>query len=457
MAMYKHRLCYSGELLPEGDTAHILIQSLVPFDDQTDTLRFWAEDLNGDDDLFMLNDTLTSTYSLSLNGTYTIGGVNPDFATIADAVSALQTFAVCGPVTFLLRDGTYTEQFSIDSIPGSSALHTITFKSESQDSSLVTIQFNSTSTANYLVQLDGAKHIRFEHLGFKTINTTYANIFSLIDGAGDVQIEHCYLEGRSPTIISGNSYLCYTNDAFDGNVTLRNNYFLNGTRAIYLLGNYIAADRQDSFVIEDNRFVNQRTGGILLQQLRDISIERNNVISNTTATYSGIQIASSHGTNTIAFNKVNLSATGDGITINGVNNESGLAGLCMVYNNMSSVVSGSAFSMSTNRRLHFVYNTGYSAGTSASSHHAIKLFGGDSIMVLNNIGVANAGRAYSETFYIPIVNGDFNNYYTNGTELAYRANTPYANLAAWQAGTTLDSNSFSIDPLFRIRRGSAYS
>ncbi len=441
-------VAYSGELLPEGDTAHVLIQSLSMFDDQSDTLRFWAEDLNGDDDLFMLNDTLTSIYSLSLSGTYTIGGVSPDFATIADAVSALQAFAVCGPVTFLLRNGTYTEQFSIDSIPGSSALNTITFRSESQDSSLVTIQFNSTSTANYLVQLDGAKHIRFEHLGFKTINTTYANIFSLIDGAGDVQIEHCYLEGRSPTFVSGNSYLCYTNDAFDGNVILRNNYFLNGTQAIYLLGKFTPAERQDSFIIEDNRFVNQRTGAILAQQIKDISIGRNSVVSNTTATYTGIQLTSSHGTNTVALNKVNLTSTGDGITINGVNSESSLPGLCKVYNNMSSVVSGSAFTLSTNRRLQFVYNTGYSAGTTASSHHAIKLFGGDSITVQNNIGVANAGRAYSETFYIPVVNADYNNYFTSGTELAYRANTPYANLAAWQAGTSLDSNSLSINPLF---------
>ncbi|MBL0007202.1 MAG: right-handed parallel beta-helix repeat-containing protein [Saprospiraceae bacterium] len=439
---------FSGQLLPEGDTAHILVQATVPFNDQADTLSFWAEDLNGDDDLFMLNDTLTRTYSLSLSGSYTIGGVTPDFATIADAVSALQTFAVCGPVTFLLRNGTYTEQFSIDSIPGSSTLNTITFSSENQDSSLVTIQFNATSTANYIVQLDGAKHLRFEHLGFKIINTTYANIFFLRDGAGDVRIEHCYLEGRSPTISSGNSYLCYTNDAFEGDVELRNNYFLNGTRAIYLLGNVTPAERQDSFIIEDNRFVNQRTGAILAQQLKDISIERNSVVSNTTATYTGIQLTASHGTNAVAGNKVNLTATGDGITINGVNSESSLPGLCKVYNNLSSVVSGSACTLSTNRRVQFVYNTGYTAGTTASSHHAIKLFGGDSITVQNNIGVANAGRAYSETFYIPIVNGDYNNYYTSGTELAYRANTPYADLASWQAGTTLDSNSFSINPLF---------
>jgi hypothetical protein len=33
-------------------------------------------------------------------------------------------------------------------------------------------------------------------------------------------------------------------------------------------------------------------------------------------------------------------------------------------------------------------------------------------------------------------------------ELAYRANTGYANLASWQAGTSLDMNSLSVDPLF---------
>ena len=42
-----------------------------------------------------------------LSGNYTVGGSNPDFASLPDVTSALQTQGVSGPVTFNLRAGTY--------------------------------------------------------------------------------------------------------------------------------------------------------------------------------------------------------------------------------------------------------------------------------------------------------------------------------------------------------------
>lgn len=223
-------------LLTEGDTAHVILQTMTLFDDQADTLVSRAESLNGNADMFVANHTLREFYSLPLSGAYTIGGVSPDFATINSAMAALKNYSICGPVTFLLRgrNRICTEQITIEPIPGASATNTITITSESQDSSMVSMQFNSTIDANYLVQLDGAQHVHFSHLGFKTLNTTYANIFYVKDGSADIEMDHCYLEGRSPTISSGSSYSFYTSEAFGGNVYIHHNYFLNGTqRSIY--------------------------------------------------------------------------------------------------------------------------------------------------------------------------------------------------------------------------------
>jgi hypothetical protein len=84
------QVSFSGTLLPEGDTAHVILQTLALFDDQADTLIFRAESLNGNADMFVANDTLKEFYSLPLSGAYTIGGVSPDFATINSAMAALK-------------------------------------------------------------------------------------------------------------------------------------------------------------------------------------------------------------------------------------------------------------------------------------------------------------------------------------------------------------------------------
>jgi hypothetical protein len=131
-----------------------------------------------------------------------------------------------------------------------------------------------------------AQHVHFSHLGFKT-QYNDANIFYVKDGSADIEMDHCYLEGRSPTISSGSSYSFYTSEAFGGDVYIHHNYFLNGTRAIYIQGSPTPTSRQDSINISYNHFVNQRAGAIYAQNLRDVSIDRNRMISNTTATYTG--------------------------------------------------------------------------------------------------------------------------------------------------------------------------
>jgi len=73
----------------------------------------------------------------SLCGAYTIGGSNPDFATFTDAVAVLNAAGISCPVVFNVRDGEYNEQFVINDIAGSSEVNTVTFQSESGDSTAV--------------------------------------------------------------------------------------------------------------------------------------------------------------------------------------------------------------------------------------------------------------------------------------------------------------------------------
>src|ERR1035437_2825162 len=88
---------------------------------------------------------LSITNAQCLSGTYTIGGPSPNYTSFTTAVTALVSNGVCGPVTFNVRPGTYSEHFTIPQITGTSYSNTITFTAENGDSSSVLLTFAGTS------------------------------------------------------------------------------------------------------------------------------------------------------------------------------------------------------------------------------------------------------------------------------------------------------------------------
>jgi hypothetical protein len=85
---------------------------------------------------FYISLIIVPEYSFAqLSGNYTIGGTNPDFTIISDAVNELLTNGVSGPVIFNLRSGTYEENGGTErvlyidqQITGVSESNTITFQ-----------------------------------------------------------------------------------------------------------------------------------------------------------------------------------------------------------------------------------------------------------------------------------------------------------------------------------------
>ena len=102
----------------------------------------------------------------NLSGTYTIGD-GGDYATFTDAVLALNTYGITGPVTFDALDGIYEESIAIGPIAGTSIDNTITFKSQSDNADNVVIQYMSTSSSNnWLVKLDNSDYNNYPYLYF---------------------------------------------------------------------------------------------------------------------------------------------------------------------------------------------------------------------------------------------------------------------------------------------------
>lgn len=433
---------YSGSLAPEGDTAHLVIGIHNFSSFQSDSLRIWVSMPNNTNDLQPENDTLGSRFRLPLSGVYTIGGSSPDFTTISLAVAAINQFHTCGPVIFRIRDGVYTEQIILDSIPTTSVANTITFESESLDSNAVTIQYTpQNNTRPYVILLSGTDHVTFRHLGIKALPSSYSDVLELRYGADNTTVSHCILEGYH---FSSSSILikCLNYGGISDSLTVTQNYFLNGQQAIYL---YNGGNKQNEILIDGNRFVNQRYTSLDLGFIRRLYVRDNIFTSNTTySSFKAIDLSSSEIYTEVSGNNIVLDNTGDGMFLDGMNYGTN-PGITYIYNNMvKSAGSGSGIRIWNSENTLVNYNNCNLTGNGA----AFELVGGDSANVRNNIFVSNSGRAFSSFSFTPTVTSDYNDLLSTTGDLGYWHDTLYSTFAEWQLGTGFDSNSISIDPQF---------
>ncbi len=152
--------------------------------------KIWVDNPNGMNDLNRLNDTLNLDLFTALCGTYTIGGANPDFASFTDAALALNNAGVACPVVFKVRNGNYDEQMRLFKIPGASAVNTVTFESESGDSSKVQLHYKvSNPTNDYSIKFSGAEHVIIRKITVQRTNGFVALV-------SDDQSSNILLEGN---------------------------------------------------------------------------------------------------------------------------------------------------------------------------------------------------------------------------------------------------------------------
>ncbi|MEK7254246.1 MAG: hypothetical protein AAB316_05840, partial [Bacteroidota bacterium] len=94
------------------------------------------------------------------------------------------------------------------------------------------------------------------------------------------------------------------------------------------------------------------------------------------------------------------------------------------------------------------HNSVHQNGSNVSSRAYQSNGGFDHVLKNNIFHTSTGGYSIYSSAAGTITGSDFNDLFTAGTNLGYVAGTNYANLAAWQTGTTLDSNSISVDPQF---------
>ncbi len=124
-----------------------------------------------------------------LSGSYDIGGGNNDYSSLTAATADMKLEGINSAVTFNIYPGTYNEQINLEPYWGSSAANTITFQSQTGNPSDVIIQYQPTSSDNYVIKINGTDNLSIKNLTLQSItDPDYRRVLLLTGNNVDLQI-----------------------------------------------------------------------------------------------------------------------------------------------------------------------------------------------------------------------------------------------------------------------------
>jgi parallel beta-helix repeat protein len=400
-----------------------------------------------------------SSVSLPLAaGTYTIGGSAPSYASFSLAVGDLNTRGIAGPVVFNVRDGSYNEQFVLNDINGSSLINTVTFQSESGDSSLVDLNFSANISKPYIVQLNGTDYISFRKISFSSLNTAYSLVFDLKGGIQKLSLQNCQLLGNGST---GNEY--YTSIVYSENGTftdlLIENCLLTGGRSGVWMES-LANSQSVGTRILNTKFIGQNYNSVYLKY-HDAPLVEKNIVNNTTAYayFKAIDLEYCNNDLKVSGNYLLLPGGGTGVFLSYCAANTSKRGL--IANNIADIAGayiGYGINTENSDFQRIYFNSVRITGSDVTNGKAYYNVAGTNQDVRNNIfSNFGGGYAYYTNSVTAIVTSDNNNLFTTGNFLAYwNANT--FDLTGFKALSSRDAGSISVNPVFgaSLNTGSSF-
>ncbi|MEI6765153.1 MAG: right-handed parallel beta-helix repeat-containing protein [Bacteroidota bacterium] len=392
---------------------------------------------------------ITAGFGQALNGTYTIGGTTPSYATFTAAVNDIVTKGVSGPVVFQVRNGSYNEQINIGTISGVSSTNTVTFQSQTGDSTAVVLSYYPTSTSNFTLKLGGCNYVTFSKISIKATGTTYSTALLLDNNSSNNIITNCVVQASTTTATAVRMAVINSSVGGNTNNTIRNCKIINGSYGIYYYG-----ATTTGITAEYNTLTNQYYRAIEMSYLRSVIVRGNTITTSSAyANFIGIALYNCDQLIKVVRNNVNY-ANGDyGIYLNTCNGNSGQRGL--VANNFVSVQGtssglGHGIGLELTNYQNIYFNSVnitrssstarciYQKGTSSSSN----------LEVRDNILAANGGYMMYFDQTGVLSKSNFNDFYTTGSYVVYWNAANYASLTTWKTGSNMDTNSFSLNPYF---------
>ncbi|MEM9544325.1 MAG: right-handed parallel beta-helix repeat-containing protein [Bacteroidota bacterium] len=429
----------------EKDTISLGSFDFLPI--QKYMLKVWVESPNDVADIDSSDDTLSvDNIYTALEGTFTIGGVDPDFPTIYDATEALVKGGVMDTTSFSLRSGTYTELIELLPIPGGGCTMPVAFESETGDSSDVVITYPLGSGQKILLNLNGADGLIFKNLTFKATGSG-GHVVRIQNEASCNSFYNNALYGVDKLSAGFAFSVIYSPATQDTCNVFCNNLIKDGSYAICFLGNYYFYT--NGTVIKNNKAVNNSFRGFRLEYQSNLIFDGNSVSTNSTnRLYIGLLIDQARLGITISNNEIEVLHGQYGMFID----------FYLGSNNYFGLISNNFVSLGGTDRGHGIYlyatytrflNNSVSITNTDPTSSALNFYQGFEVHFNNNI-LANFGGGYSFYNYSesPYAMLDHNNLYSTGSILGYWNNIPASTLNNWQSITGMDSNSVSLDPGF---------
>ena len=409
-------------------------------------IKAYSSSPNGYADSFNLNDTFeVSNIYAALNGTYTIGGTNPDFGTFTQAVTVLNRGGVVGPVIFNVRNGIYNEAITIDQYPGSSASRPVRFQSEMLDSTQVVL----TSSNDGIIVLNGADYITFKKMTVRYSYTgSYARIIVFQNGACYNSVSGNILQGYN----SGSSYeyysVIYSPSTNDNHNTISNNLIKYGSYGIYMMG-IGSVTTEGSNQIIGNIFDNQEYAAIISYYQDNLIIDHNIIsTSSSSGSFKGIYLYYCVNGNRITNNKITIPNGDVALYLSSCSSTSTTKSLA--YNNFITIGGTSTAEgiyVYSSPYFSFYFNNVNSTGTNVTDSRTLFVNSSSNNEFYNN-NFINSGGGYA-VYWVSasLISSNYNNLYSNGSKLGFFSSN-ISNLAGWKSVTYTDTNSVSVNPLF---------
>lgn len=407
-----------------------------------------------------LASAISFSASAQLSGTRTVGGSNPDFPTLTAAVNALMSQGANGDVTFDIRPGTYTGQYSLSAVPG--APGTITFRNSSNGSQLVNLEYDASgSSDNFIFRVDGTDDVVFEKLNFRPLDFNYARAIHFFNAIEGLIIEQCVFRGSTnPSGSAAFDRILVHCDQFNLNtnnnpqdVLILDNSFFSGNTALDIDAYGFNGARCDGLIISGNEFRQQIGTGIKLNNCSG-SISDNAITTTVGNFYVGIRTTFFDGGSQIRRNDIRAYATNgcNGIEVGNTQNTTGnMISNNMVYVNGTGDVWGLAVYNLWDMKI--VHNSVLVANglpeQSFAFYHLSDFADGEDALIRNNLFANNTGGlAYKVNRQQNIAFEDHNGLFTPGPVLSMVGPNAYEDLGAHQAGTGQGVGDSDIDPVF---------
>jgi len=422
---------WNGNINPKNEITNLNIGT-SNLNYGTHNVKIWTDNPNFLPDYTNDNDTFkVSIRACSpLAGTYTIGTSPSDFLTINDAVDSLNNCGVNGAVTFNIKSGTYNSQYVLNNVWGTSTSNTVTFQSETGDSTSVVLTTDST---NFLLKLNDASNIIFKNICFKA-DSVEKTVFI------DSTTNNCVFTNNLFISDTNNTTYIYSSENFNNyNIYIEKNRFIKGNTAINL--NYDNVAQGTNSIISDNIFETQTNISVYANNSNYIDICKNDF----SVIGTGIVVLNCDITS-IGNNKINLTNGLKGIDINNCSN-------VIIYNNfISGSITGGYGGSAIYTTGGWEYTNNYQIiyNTISLQNSDCSFFGNniDTLKLFNNI-LVNISEQIIRLFSIDNFTSNNNCFYSENTVFgSYEGSNNIINFDQWKATLNQDTNSIFILPHF---------